>query len=114
MHEISLVRNIFHTIEEQYPALPPEKIRCIYLKVGELSNVAPIALQSAFEAVVENDVRYRHAQLDIVVTPILIFCDICQKTSGIKNYHFVCPCGQPSKNIVQGDELLLTKVEFAE
>lgn len=113
MHEISLVRNIFHTIEEQFPEAHPETVRGIYLQIGELSNVEPLALQSAFVAVVENDARYRHAELHITMTPVLIYCDVCQKASGIKNYHFICPCGKPSKNIVQGDELLLTKVAFA-
>ena len=112
MHEISLVRNIFYTLEEQYPDVPPEHIRCIYLQVGELSNVQPIALQSAFEAVIEDDVRYAQARLDITVTPILIFCDACQKTCTIQDYRFVCTCGKPSKNLVQGDELLITQVEY--
>ena len=112
MHEISLVRNIFCTIEEQYPDIPPEKIKCIYLQVGELSNVEPVAMHNAFEAVIENDIRYRNAELHIKVTTILIYCDDCKKTSGIKDYHFVCSCGKPSKKLVQGDELLITKIEF--
>lgn len=112
MHEISLVRNMFYTIEEQFPELAPENIQCIYLQLGELSNVDPIAMRNAFEAVIEDDGRYRHIRLDITVTPILIYCDDCKKTSGIKDYRFVCGCGKPSKNIVQGDELLITKVQF--
>jgi hydrogenase nickel incorporation protein HypA/HybF len=82
------------------------------MQLGELSNVQPIALQNAFEAVIEDDIRYGQAQLDITVTPVLIYCDACQKTTGIKDYHFVCTCGKPSKQMVQGDEVLITKVEF--
>ena len=114
MHEISLVRNIFHTIEEQYPDIRPENIKCIYLQVGELSNVQPIAMHNAFEAVIDNETRYQHAQLHITVTPVLIYCDACKKNTGIKNYRFVCSCGKPAKKIVQGDELLITKIEFIE
>lgn len=114
MHEISLVRNIFHILQEQYPDMAPEKVQCIYLQVGELSNVEPIAMQNAFEAVIDDDARYRHAQLKITVTPVLIYCSDCKKTSGIQNYHFICSCGKPSKEIVQGDELLISKVEFNE
>lgn len=112
MHEISLVRNIFATLEEQYPEIPPEHLQCIYLQVGELSNVEPIALQNAFEAVKETDVRYQNIMLEITVTPVLIYCDACDKTIGIKNYHFVCSCGKPSKKLVQGDELLITRIEY--
>lgn len=94
--------------------MTPEQIERIYLQVGELSNVEPIAMQNAFEAVIEDDTRYRHAQLSITVTPVLIYCSDCKKTCGIQNYHFICSCGKPSKEIVQGDELLITKVEFKE
>lgn len=114
MHEISLVRNIFQSIEAEYPELDPETVRGIYLQVGELSNVAPLALKSAFDAVLENDGRYQNATLHIKVSPIRIYCESCRKTSGIKNYHFICPCGKPSKNIVQGDELLITRITFSE
>jgi hydrogenase nickel incorporation protein HypA/HybF len=114
MHEISLVRNIFATVEEQHPEIPPENITGIYLQVGELSNVEPTAMYNAFDAVIENDLRYRNARLYITVTPVLIYCDDCQKTVGIKNYHFICDCGKPSKNLVQGDELLITKIEYEE
>jgi hydrogenase nickel incorporation protein HypA/HybF len=112
MHEISLVRNIFRTIEEQFPDSPPEKVKCIYLRAGELSNVQPILMQNAFEAVVQDDQRYRNAKLDVEVTPILIHCEICDKTSQVKQYKFVCECGRPTKKVIQGDELLITKVEF--
>lgn len=112
MHEISLVRNIFRTIEEQFPDTPPENVKCIYLRAGELSNVQPILMQNAFEAVVQDDQRYRNAKLDVEVTPILIHCEICDKTSQVKQYKFVCECGRPTKKVIQGDELLITKVEY--
>jgi hydrogenase nickel incorporation protein HypA/HybF len=112
MHEISLVRNIFRTIEEQFPDSPPENVMCIYLRAGELSNVQPILMQNAFEAVVQDDPRYRNAKLEVEVTPILIHCETCGKTSQVKQYKFVCECGRPTKNVIQGDELLITKVEF--
>lgn len=115
MHEISLVRNMFYTIEEQHPELAPENIQRIYLQLGELSNVDPVAMRNAFEAVVEDDERYRHVQLDLTVTPILVYCENCQKTCGIKNYRFVCvDCGKASNKIVQGDELLITHIEYFE
>jgi hydrogenase nickel incorporation protein HypA/HybF len=114
MHEISLVRNMFSTIEEQFPDVSPERIKCIYLTLGELSNVEPIAMQNAFEAVISDDTRYGHTRLEITVTPILIYCEDCKKTVGVKNYRFVCDCGKPSKNVVQGDEVVISGVEVEE
>jgi hydrogenase nickel incorporation protein HypA/HybF len=111
MHEISLVRNIFRTLEDEFPG-GMNRIRGIHLTVGLLSNVQPILMQNAFEAVLEDEPRYNKTTLHVEVLPILIHCDDCDKTTEVKNYTFVCSCGKSSRNIVQGEELLISKVEF--
>jgi hydrogenase nickel incorporation protein HypA/HybF len=113
MHEISLVRNIFITLEDEFPG-EIGRIRGIYLTVGLLSNVQPILMQSAFEAVLEDEPRYKKASMHVEVLPVLIHCDACDTTSEVRNYQFICSCGKPSRNIVQGEELLISKVEFEE
>lgn len=113
MHEISLVRNIFRTIEEEFPNDIP-RMRTINLTVGLLSNVQPILMQNAFQAVLEDEPKYQKASLNVVVLPILIQCDDCGKTSEVEQYRFVCPCGKPSRNVIQGEELLISSVEFDE
>ncbi|MCX6217338.1 hydrogenase maturation nickel metallochaperone HypA [Spirosoma sp.] len=111
MHEISLVRNIFRTLEDEFPA-DMSRIRGIYLKAGLLSNVQPILMQNAFAAVLEDEPRYQQTSLHVEVLPILIHCDVCDKTTEVQQYKFVCSCGKPSRNVVQGEELLISKVEF--
>jgi len=111
MHEISLVRNILKTLEEEFPSRV-ERIRCIQLTAGLLSNVQPILMQNAFEAVLLEEPKYNKATLQVEVLPILVYCDDCDKTTEVVNYTFACSCGKPSKNIVQGEELLISKVEF--
>ncbi|AFK03955.1 hydrogenase expression/synthesis HypA [Emticicia oligotrophica DSM 17448] len=113
MHEISLVRNIFKTLEEEFPNDIP-KIRGIFLKAGLLSNVQPILMQNAFQAVLEDQPKYQNTSLHVEVLPILIYCDSCNKTCEVEQYRFVCTCGKPSRNVVQGEELLISRVEFAE
>ena len=113
MHEISLVRNILKTLEEEFPGRL-ERIRCIHLTAGLLSNVQPILMQNAFEAVLLEEPKYNKATLQVEVLPILVYCDDCDKTTEVVNYTFACSCGKPSKNIVQGEELLISKVEFEE
>lgn len=112
MHEISLVRNIFITLEDEFPG-ELEKIRGIHLTVGLLSNIQPILMQNAFEAVLEDEPRYRKASLHVDVLPVLIQCDECGLRTEVQHYKFICSCGKPSRNIVQGEELLISKVEFA-
>jgi hydrogenase nickel incorporation protein HypA/HybF len=114
MHEISLVRNIFNTLDAQYPKEELAAIKSIYLKVGVLSNIQAVLMQNAFEAVTATDApQYAHAQLRIEVTPIVIHCNNCQTETVIENYKFIChQCQMPSNNIVSGDELLISGVEF--
>lgn len=111
MHEISLVRNIFRTLEAEFPA-DIGRVRGIHLTVGLLSNVQPILIQNAFSAVLEDEPRYQKTSLHVAVLPILIYCDECGQTTRVQQYRFVCPCGKPSRNVVQGEELLISKVEF--
>lgn len=107
-----MVRNIFKTLEEEFPERF-SKIRGIYLRVGLLSNVQPLLMDSAFRAVVEDQPAYAHTRLHVEVLPVLVFCDDCDKTSEVVNYRFVCgDCGKPSGKVVQGEELLIGKVEF--
>lgn len=114
MHEISLVRNIFHTLEAEFPQRVHE-IRGIYLKVGLLANIQPILMQNAFEAVLEDEPQYKKAKLYIEMLPILVYCEHCKKNSEVHHYSFKCSyCKQPCAQIVQGEELLITKVEFEE
>jgi hydrogenase nickel incorporation protein HypA/HybF len=114
MHEISLVRNIFNTLEDEFPG-EIDKVRGIYLTVGLLSNVQPILMQNAFEAFLLDEPKYNQASLHVTVLPVLIHCDDCNKDSEVQHYKFACSyCGKPGKNIIQGEELLISKVEFEE
>jgi len=113
MHEISLVRNILNTLTDEFPEKVQQIIR-IHLKAGILSNVQPILMQNAFEAVIEDEPKFSGIKLEVEVMPILIYCDECHATTQVEQYKFVCSCGRPSKNIIQGDELMISQVEFNE
>lgn len=112
MHEISLVRNIFSTLEEEFPE-QVLNVRRIYLRVGLLSNVQPILIQNAFEAVLQDESQYKNVSLEVEVLPVLIHCAECDATTEVRHYKFICSCGKPCRNIIQGEELLISKVEFA-
>jgi hydrogenase nickel incorporation protein HypA/HybF len=113
MHEISLVRNIFKTLEDEFPG-ETDRVRGIHLTVGLLSNIQPILMQNAFEAILEDEHRYDKCSLYVEVLPVLIHCDECNAITEVLNYKFACICGKPSRNIIQGEELLISKVEFAD
>lgn len=112
MHEIALVRNIFTSLEEAFPDRL-DKIRGIYLTVGLLSNVQPVLMENAFAAVLEEEPRYGKTTLHMNVLPVKIRCRACGEESEVAYNKFICPCcGEPGRDIIQGEELLISKVEF--
>lgn len=113
MHEISLIRNTFRTIEDEFSAEEVASITAIDLKVGLLSNIEPLLMQNAFDAVTAAENKFQSVQLNIETVPIEIYCDSCDKNSTIENYKFACAhCGTPNNNVVKGTELLISKVHF--
>lgn len=114
MHEISLVRNILRTLEAEFAPEELVHLQGIDLKVGQLSNVEPVLMQNAFEAVTQDEQRFQTVDLQVRVVPVLIECELCGVVAEVKNYVFKCPNGHPSRNIIQGEELLIERVHFSD
>jgi len=115
MHEVSLVRSIFRTLEEEFPVDKMNRLVQVNLRVGLLSNVEPVLMQNAFQALTETEAKYQEVSLEIETVPVKIYCDVCQRTSEVQQYKFVCAhCGQLNNNVVEGTELLIHQVHFSE
>jgi hydrogenase nickel incorporation protein HypA/HybF len=112
MHEISLVRNIIRTLEAEFEQTELDRLSKIDLKVGLLSNVEPILMQNAFEAVTQDEQRFLQTELYVKVLPIIVKCELCGDESEVKNYSFKCRNGHPTKNVIQGEELTIERVHF--
>lgn len=115
MHEVSLVRSIFRTLEDEFPAEKMDRLVQVSLKVGLLSNVEPVLMQTAFQALTETEKKYEEVSLEIEIVPVAVYCSSCDHTSEVQQYKFVCEvCGQLNNNVVQGTELLIHQVYFSE
>lgn len=114
MHEVSLVRNMLNTLEDQFSEEEMDRLIRVKMKVGALANVEPILLQNAFDAVKLDRPKYMDVELQIEWIEVQIHCQTCDKTSAVEGYRFVCECGRPSSNVVSGTELLIQEVEFSE
>ncbi len=115
MHEVSLVRSIFQTLEEEFGTTELSRLQSIELRIGLLANVEPVLLQNAFKAWTEAEGRFLHVQLHIEIVPIEVHCPACGKNSQVENYRFTCQhCGQPTNQVVHGTELLIHRVHFEE
>ncbi len=114
MHEVSLVRNMLSTLEDQFSVEEMSRLIRVQMQVGALANVEPILMQNAFEAVKQDNPKYKDVELQIEWVDVQIYCEICDKNSAVEGYRFVCECGRPSSDVVSGKELLIKEVEFSE
>ncbi len=113
MHETSIVNSIMKTLEMEFEEEQLNTISAIYLKVGKLSNIEPRLLHNAFTAKHYCGTKFHHVKLHIESTEIRIQCEVCNEITEVKNYRFLCDkCKLPSKNLIQGEEMLIHKVEF--
>lgn len=113
MHEVSIVRSIIKTLEQEFEEEKMNRMKAIHIKVGILSNIEPRLLQNAYEAQSLSSPRYQNIQLHLEPTPLKIQCETCNTITQVEQYKFICGnCGRPSKNVIQGEELLIHKVEF--
>ena len=71
-------------------------------------------MQSAFEAVIQDESKYQNVVLNVNVVPIKIKCELCGSEDVVNNYIFKCANGHPSRNIIQGEELLIERVHFSD
>lgn len=111
MHEVSVVRNIFSTLQEAYPDRY-EHISKVEVEAGLLSNIQPILIQNAFEALRIEEKKLADVELEVRLLPIIAHCSSCQRDFEVIHHRFICSCGTPSKAIIQGNELQISKVEF--
>lgn len=111
MHELSIVKDVFDTLEEHYPS-NLENIEKIQITAGLLSNVQPVLIQNAFDAFIAENKTYGHMELEVLVKAIIAHCKVCNSDFPVHYHRFICPCGEPSADIVQGNELYISKVIF--
>ena len=115
MHETSIVSGIMRTLEMEFEEEKHDKMTGIYVKVGILSKIDPRLLHNAYSAYNYHGSKYHNVALHIESTEIKIQCEVCDHVTEVEQYKFKCEnCDRPSKNIIQGEEMLIHKVEFAD
>ncbi|MDA8871604.1 hydrogenase maturation nickel metallochaperone HypA [Flavobacteriaceae bacterium] len=113
MHETSIVNSIIRTLEQEFEAEKLNKMKSIHLKVGILSNIEPRLLYNAYDASHMMNPKYQNVKLEIEMTELKIQCEVCDHITDVQKYRFICDnCQKPSKNVIQGEEMLIHKVEF--
>lgn len=110
MHEVGLMQNMLELIEKCSEEYRLKQIYRIVVRVGELSNVVPEALQFAFEASVHGTIAEK-AEFIIETVPARARCIKCGHEFPADFMIPTCPeCGQTAI-ITEGQELHLQSLE---
>lgn len=110
MHEMSLCENIREIIQDQARSDGFTRVNRVWLEVGPLSCVEPDALRFGFDVVMRGSVA-EGAALEIASSPAKARCLVCHTTTTIQQRYDPCPqCGSPME-MMQGDELKISKLE---
>ncbi|WP_178989450.1 hydrogenase maturation nickel metallochaperone HypA/HybF [Winogradskyella schleiferi] len=113
MHETSIINGIYRTLKQEFEAEKLNKMTGIYVRVGILSNIEPRLLMNAYEASHMTNPSFQNVKLNIEMLALKIQCERCNHITDVKQYRFLCDkCQIPSKNVIQGEEMLIHKVEF--
>ncbi|MCC2615585.1 hydrogenase maturation nickel metallochaperone HypA [Aestuariibacter halophilus] len=110
MHELSVVQALLDTVK-QYQTPQDRGIAGITVAIGSLTCVDPERLQFCFDAVRE-EAGLAAAQLHITPVQARGRCKVCGQDVEIQQLGQACHCGSYRFDMLSGNELNLTEIEF--
>ncbi len=97
-------------VEAETAARGAHAVRALTLRIGELSGVEPVLLQTAFETFAEKTIC-EGARLTIIRVPIVWACPRCEQAIAPGTF-LQCPqCAVPA-TLRGGDEIILERIEM--
>ena len=114
MHEIGVVRQVVHTVEEFAKENNVDKIAEIVLDIGEVSMIIPKYVEDVYPAVIKGTIL-EDAKLIINVVPGIVECDECDEIYNIVEHEGYCTnCGSFEKTVLSGDSFLIREIHVPE
>ncbi len=112
MHELSICQELISQVEEITSKHQVVSIIKIRLQVGPLSGVEIPLLKRAYPVAAAGSIA-EHASLELETMPILIRCRNCKAETEATINNLLCrKCGDNQTELVSGDEMLLSSIEF--
>lgn len=113
MHEMSICQGLLDQVERIAKERGASRVDSIVLSIGPLAGVEAVLLGRAFEVARLQTVA-ENAALEIQTGPIVVECRSCGTSGEAQVNRLLCPaCGDWQVNLVQGDELLLLRLEVS-
>jgi hydrogenase nickel incorporation protein HypA/HybF len=111
MHELGIAEAIVSIAAEHAAG---RKVERVEVKIGHLRQVAPSALEFAFE-LVAHGTSVEGAELAIEHVPARIVCRGCASAGSVNEFPFACPaCGNVDIDVESGDELYVDSLEVVD
>ena len=110
---MSICQGLMDQVERIAAEQNASQVDSISLSIGPLSGVEPDLLKRAYEVARLQTVA-ENAELEIQTGPIVVECRSCGASGEAQVNRLLCPsCGDWQVNLVQGDELLLLRLEVS-
>jgi hydrogenase nickel incorporation protein HypA/HybF len=112
MHELTLAESIVSTVNKAIENRKGARVLTVRVKIGELSEIVPDALQFGFESLIL-ETPLAGAKLEIEKVPIVGKCVNCGHQFTVEEFLFICPqCFSSNISMIQGDEMEIVNLEL--
>ena len=112
MHELSICQALIDQVEALAREQRAKRVLSLVVGVGPLSGVEARLLKQAYPVAAAGTLA-EGSELDIEDRPIRVHCTSCGEDSDATVNRLVCAfCEDWRTDLISGDELVLTRVEF--
>ena len=111
MHEMSLCEGILHVLENSAATQKFQRVKGVWLEIGQLAGVEKSALAFSFDVVTRGTLA-ENAILTMIDIPADAWCMPCAKPVEIQQRFDPCPeCGSHQLQVQGGDEMRIKELE---
>lgn len=111
MHEMSLCEGILQVLESESEKQGFERVKSVWLEIGDLSGIEIEAMLFSFDAVTRHSLA-DGAKLNIINIPGSAWCMQCAKSVTVRQRFDECPdCGSYQLQVTSGDEMKIKELE---
>ncbi|XOV78623.1 MAG: hydrogenase maturation nickel metallochaperone HypA [Aestuariibacter sp.] len=110
MHELSVMKALIDAVKG-YQQQHAQAVKAIRIEVGKLTCIDSERLKFCFDLLREDE-GLRDTQLRIDTVTATAKCQGCGKQMQLHHFGQACDCGSFENEILTGNELNLTEIEF--
>jgi len=111
MHEMSLAEGVIQVLEQSALSQGFDRVKTVWLEIGQLAHVEPDAMRFCFEAVCRGTLA-EGAQLEIIELAGQGWCHECSQRFAYQARYDPCPlCGSYQVQMTGGDEMRIKELE---